>query len=110
MIAFLLNLIWSLAMSLAYRMIGAVEALEKPAVNDEAQRYRTAAVVTLLLAFPFSTGAAIVFNVAPKEEVLFNVLGFTGIVLVGLSLVLGLVYGRVNAVSDSKPSYRRSQR
>ena len=108
MIAIFLNLIWHLAMGLAWRMMDAVEALEKPANNDEAQRYRTAAVVCLFLALPFTTAAAIVFNIAPKKELLFNLLGFTGLGFVAASLICGLVYGRVNAIVDAQPTYGKT--
>jgi len=106
MIAFFVSVFWNASMGLAWRMIEAVEALEKPATSKEAQRYRTAAVVLLLAAFPFTTGAALAFNFAPKQEMLDDILGFIGLGFIGASIVSGLIYARVNSIEETKPVFR----
>ncbi len=99
MLTLLLNIALDLLTGSSRKAIDAAEALEQPATNAKAQRYRTLAVVFFLLTSAFLLSAAIAFTLAP-QNILNEVLGWTGIVCLHLCVVCGLRYAVLNRRPD----------
>ncbi len=95
---FLFNIVFDLATGSTQKALDAVEALEKPSASPAAQRYRTAAVVLFLLTSAFLVSAAIAFTIAP-QNVIHEILGWTGIVCIHACVFFGLRYAVINASS-----------
>ena len=100
MLTFLLNIAFDLVTGSSRQALDAAEALEQPATNPRAQRYRTLAVVFFLLTSAFLVSAAIAFTLAP-QNILNEVLGWTGIVCLHLCVTCGLRYAVLNRKSHS---------
>jgi hypothetical protein len=79
-----------------------VQALDRPATSRKAQRYRTAVVCFFLIAALSLLSAAIVFVI---NEPIFvsNVLGWSGIVFLHISIACGLRYKAINSRFDVNP-------
>ncbi len=92
---FFFNIALDLATRSTQKALYAAEELEKPAASPVAQRYRTGAVVLFLLTSALLVCAAIAFTVAP-QNVIHEILGWTGIVCLHLCVLCGLRYSTVN--------------
>lgn len=92
---FFLNIALDLVTGSTQKALDATAALEKPALSPRAQRYRTGAVVLFLITSALLVGAAISFTIAPGN-VINEVLGWTGIGCLYLSVLCGLRYSAVN--------------
>ena len=102
MFTFLLNIALHLLTGSTQKVFAAAEALGKPAATPTAQRYRTWAVVFFFLTSAFLLSAAIAFTLAP-QNVLNEVLGWTGIVCIHVCVFCGLRYAVLNRTDDDAP-------
>ena len=100
MLTFLLNIAFDLVTGSPQKALDAAEALEQTARNPRAQRYRTLAVVLFLLTSVFLLAAAITFTVAPNN-ILNEILGWTGIACLHFCVFCGLRYAVLNRDTDS---------
>ncbi len=100
MLTFLLNILFDLATGSSQKGLDAAEALEQTARNPKAQRYRTLAVVFFLLTSAFLLAAAIAFTLAPNN-ILNEILGWTGIASLHVCVFCGLRYAVLNRDTES---------
>ena len=95
LLTILFNIVTDLVTGSSQESLDAVDALEKPAISPIAQRYRTAAVVFFLCAAAFLFSAALAFAIGP-QNVLNEILGWTGIVCLYICVLCGLRYSAIN--------------
>ena len=98
MLALLLNIAFDLVTGASRKALDAAEALEQPAWNTKAQRWRTFAVGFFFLTSIFLLAAAIAFTLAPKN-IVNEILGWSGIVCLHVCVVCGLRYAVLNGES-----------